>query len=355
MGVAVADGTAEVLAEVLGAWTWHGEASATVLSGGLINASWRVRDARGDVAVVQRLNTQIFGPEVHLDLHAVTEHLAAKGLATPRLIQTQTGSMWFEHASGVYRALTWIGDATLHRFTSLAQARSAAVLVARFHGALRDFDRPFSHVREGAHDVGRHLLGLRDAVDCRKGHPLHAEVASLSDALEAAWERLSPQLPQGLPKRVIHGDLKVSNIRFEEGQALALVDLDTLARGTLDVELGDALRSWCNRASEDSAAPAFDEALFSAASGAYVAEARRWGLSDVEASAIRPGVARVALTLAARFARDALEERYFGWDRARFGSAGEHNLLRARGQAALVGQVVPSAAVSRSGAGTEAS
>ena len=40
------------------------------------------------------------------------------------------------------------------------------------------------------------------------------------------------------------------------------------------------------------------------------------------------------------FAADALREEYFGWDRARFARAGEHNLLRARGQWALHEDVV---------------
>ena len=51
-----------------------------------------------------------------------------------------------------------------------------------------------------------------------------------------------------------------------------------------------------------------------------------------------PGLERIALELAARFARDALEESYFGFDPA-FGGRGEHNLLRARGQAALARSV----------------
>ena len=41
------------------------------------------------------------------------------------------------------------------------------------------------------------------------------------------------------------------------------------------------------------------------------------------------------LLLTARFAADALRERYFGWNRERFPAAGEHNLLRAQGQWAL--------------------
>ena len=53
-----------------------------------------------------------------------------------------------------------------------------------------------------------------------------------------------------------------------------------------------------------------------------------------EWESIVPGFERIALELAARFARDAMEERYFGWD-PKFGTRGEHNLLRAKGQYSL--------------------
>lgn len=43
----------------------------------------------------------------------------------------------------------------------------------------------------------------------------------------------------------------------------------------------------------------------------------------------------IALELAARFAADALNESYFGWDSNRFASASEHNLLRAQAQLKL--------------------
>ena len=36
-------------------------------------------------------HSRIFTPEVNEDLDAVTTHLAAAGMATPRLIRTRTG------------------------------------------------------------------------------------------------------------------------------------------------------------------------------------------------------------------------------------------------------------------------
>jgi hypothetical protein len=44
------------------------------------------------------------------------------------------------------------------------------------------------------------------------------------------------------------------------------------------------------------------------------------------------GVETVCVELAARFCVDAFEDKYFGWDPARFPSRREHNRVRAAGQ-----------------------
>ena len=99
-------------------------------------------------------------------------------------------------------------------------------------------------------------------------------------------------------------------------------------------ELADAMRSWCNPAGEDVRQAEFRLDLFEAAMQGYASEAD-W--TEAERASIGPGIERICLELAARFARDALEESYFGFDPTI--GRGEHNLLRARGQAALAASV----------------
>ena len=53
------------------------------------------------------------------------------------------------------------------------------------------------------------------------------------------------------------------------------------------------------------------------------------------ADVIPTAVETIALELSARFCADALAESYFGWNRQRFASACEHNLLRAQSQLTL--------------------
>ncbi|MBN2799949.1 MAG: phosphotransferase [Deltaproteobacteria bacterium] len=304
--------------------------SATLrpVTDGLINQTWIVERPEGPAGVLQRLNTAIFRPEVHYDLLAVTEHLAAKGLPTPRLIPTLSGALWHQDGEGVFRLLTLIGDATHHTLADPAMARSAGALLGRFHAALSDLEWSFRHVRGGVHDTPAHMAALEQTLSRQGDHRLYDQVAPLAAEALAAWERLPPT--GALPPRALHGDPKLSNLRFLRGEAHALIDLDTLARGTLDAELGDALRSWCNRATEDQEAR-LDLDLLRAALAGYAEAAE---LTAGEWDAIPTGLERICWELTARFAADALDEVRFGWA-PRYGSRGAHNLARARGQASL--------------------
>lgn len=319
------------------AWDAPEGAVVAPLGTGLINQTWGVWTGEVLWGVLQRLNTGIFRPEVHEDIEAVTAWLAGRGAPTTRLIRTRAGELWHTDAEGgAWRVLTPIGDRTIDKLVHPADAREAGALVARFHGAMRGFAWDFRSVRPGAHDTDRHLDGLLTAVEAHRDHRLWWDVASLSETLGEGWR--SWRGPTDLPVRVIHGDLKISNVRFEGARAVALIDLDTLQWGTLDIELGDALRSWCNPAAEDAKETAFSLPLFEAAIAGYAEGAASHPPTAAEWDAIVPGVERICWELSARFAKDALEERYFGWNPA-FGTRGDHNLLRARGQAALAKSV----------------
>lgn len=317
----------------LSAWTWDGPVSSRRHDAGLINDSFWVLGPAGPRAVLQRLNTQIFGAEVHEDIEAITTRLTERKVPTPRLLRTTSGALWHTATGGsVWRCLTLVGDRTVHRVEHPDQARSAAALVARFHGAVRDLDWRFRSVRPGAHDTEAHMAALARAVDGHPQHRLYDEVLAEAKRITEGWAGC-PRVGEQ-PGRIVHGDLKISNVRFTGDEATALIDLDTLAHGTLALELGDALRSWCNPASEDADEAVFDLAVFEAAMEGYAAAAGEDGPHEPEWAAIVPSIQRICWELAARFARDALEEAYFGWS-PQFGGRGEHNLLRARGQASL--------------------
>lgn len=336
------DTPAELLRRWSRAWFRAGDldgARVEPLTNGLINRTFAVTDARGRKTVLQQVNA-IFEPGIHHNIVAVTEHLAGKGLATPRLIPTLEGQLWAEHEGRIWRLQSAITGVSVDAVADPVQARAAGEFVGRWHAALTDLDHEFVCRRAGVHDTPRHLSSLREAVETRAEHPLFTKVEPLAQALLDTAETLDA-MPSAR-ERVAHGDLKINNLMFAHGDhptlPVALIDLDTVAPQTLGYELGDAWRSWCNRATEDEAVARFDLSLFEASLAGWELGFNATPtppLEPEERLALLLGPEWISLELACRFAADALFERYFGWTPKRFKSRGEHNLARARGQWSL--------------------
>jgi Ser/Thr protein kinase RdoA (MazF antagonist) len=297
---------------------------------GLINPTWYARSTGRNEIVLQRVNP-IFPPVVNLDIAAVTEHLARKGHMTPRLVPSLDGTLWFEHEGAIWRALTRVQGICHDALESPAQAFEAGRVLAEFHRAVDDLDYTFRNARLGVHDTARHLRGLRAALVEHVGHRDIALIRPLAERVLALAAAL-PALPQ-TGDRIVHGDPKISNVMFaaDGERALCLIDLDTLARMPIALELGDALRSWCNPATEDAPNARFARELFAAAVAGYATAARGFLAAD-EWHAIPLGTLTITVELAARFCADALRESYFGWDDRRYDSASAHNRARTRGQ-----------------------
>ncbi|HUS67587.1 MAG TPA: phosphotransferase [Kofleriaceae bacterium] len=328
---------AEVLpAAVLAAWGLEAGAGEREL-GGLINRTFFVRAHPGGpvTAVIQRLHP-VFAAEVNIDLDAVTAHLAAAGMVTPRLLRTLDGARWFEHEGAVWRALTYVDGVTVHAVPDEEHAVAAGVLVGRFHLALSTLEHRFAFQRASVHDTAGHLRRLGEVL--RDGGP--EETVDLARRVLDAAGRMTP-LP-ALPRRPLHGDLKISNVMFARGAppvGLCLIDLDTLGPQTIAYEMGDCLRSWCNPEGEDTPATRFDLGRLGAALRGYAAGSAGL-LAPAEIASIVPGLETGCVELAARFCVDAFEDRYFGWDPTRFPSRRAHNLVRAEGQLALAEAVM---------------
>jgi Ser/Thr protein kinase RdoA (MazF antagonist) len=217
-------------------------------------------------------------------------------------------------------------------------AQAGGELVGRFHRAVEDLRYDYKFTRTGVHDTERHLARLHELVAARGG--VETEAAELAREIIAMHADLPVLGDQ--PVRHVHGDLKISNVLFQPQpspvRGVALVDLDTLAHGTLAFELGDALRSWCNPHGEDVGRVKFELAIFEAAIAGYRGVADPI-VTEAERASIAVGLETICVELAARFCTDVFEDRYFGWDPQRFPSRRAHNLVRARGQLALAHDV----------------
>lgn len=310
----------------------------------LINRTYLVQGdvGRGRQAMVLQRLHPVFAAHVHLDIEAVTLHLQRRQIETPYLLRNRNGALWLElnaeGASQVWRACSYVEGITVHRSADRAQLESAAELLGRFHAGLLDLQHEFVHVRP-LHDTRQHLAKLETALSSERGRG-DAEASELGkQILEHA--RLVRLDFSAFPQRVLHGDPKLSNVLFQRddpARARCMIDLDTLGRGYLAYELGDALRSWGNRAGEDQTEADFDTEVLQAVIAGY-ARACPAAIPDEEICSAISGLETVSLELASRFAADAIFDSYFGWDATRYPTRRAHNLVRARGQFSLAATV----------------
>lgn len=302
---------------------------------GWIHQTWRV-DGEAGSFVLQRVNP-LFSPAIHENIEAVTARLAERGLETPRLCRTRSGALYADLGDeGLYRLMSFVDGVAHDTCATPALAASAGRLVARFHTALQDLDHAFAPLGFPFHETEVYFEALRAALREHGDHRLHSQVATLAGEIEdvvAAWEPLGP-----VPERVVHLDLKFNNILFREAgageEAFCLIDLDTLSRMPLWVELGDAWRSWCNRRPEHEAEAEYAADRFEASAGAWL-ETIGFTPDRTELSSLAHAIERLTVELASRFAADALRESYFGWNADLFETRGDHNLSRARGQLSM--------------------
>ena len=147
---------------------------------------------------------------------------------------------------------------------------------------------------------------------------------------------LSDGLANGTLKRgITHNDTKLNNILFDDatGEAICLIDLDTVMPGTVLFDTGDLIRTAANTACEDEqdlSKVHFDCNIFKALIGGYLSTAGGC-LTAYEKSIIAESGRILTQIMAVRFLTDYLNgDIYYKTTRP------THNLDRVRTQIALI-------------------
>lgn len=316
------------------------------LGQGLINATFAVTTSTGPY-VLQRVNRQIFpAPEqIMANLAVLAAHTAGRdGLRVPALIPARDGRPYLRTPEGdLWRLMELIPDGvSLERLDTAEQARQVGLALGRFHRLTSDLlpDR-LGCTLPGFHRTPdylcRHLAlraeGVRPAFD-----PAVSACIAFIDARRGLERVLEDALAAGrIHLRVTHGDPKIDNILFHaaDGHALALIDLDTVQPGLIQHDLGDCLRSCCNRRGESAEGDRvrFDLAFCDQILSAY-AEETRGVLGPEDVALLYDSIRLMPFELGLRFLNDHLEgDRYF-----RVSHRGQ-NLHKATVQFALVADI----------------
>lgn len=293
--------------------------SITPLGNGRIHTTYLLQAASGDY-VLQKVGP-LFAPAMQ-DIDRVTAHLAAQGLPTPRIIRTILDDIGVEDAGDVWRLMTFITGETIEKDPSRRHIASGAAFIARFHAALTDFSVPFAYHIPHYRDVVYDLQHLASVDAAHTASEKYAAVHPIVDDIMRRASSCTLAFPS-LPSRVLHGDLKLNNLRFSEnGEAVALLDLDTLGTYPLPLELGDMLRSWCGTSDATIDRECWQAAMRAYRDNALFMTADEW-------RSIPAGFVTITLSLAARYCGDAYEEKFFRHDPS-YPSLFAQNIERAR-------------------------
>ena len=325
---------------------------------GLINKTLIVRSKEGDKVyhyVLQTVNTAVFThpKELIRNISSVTDFLREKikqsggdaSRETLCLIPTHDGALYYIDPDGKFwRMYNYIEGARTYdlvendemfyrcgkgfgHFQRLLADYPADTLyptIPRFHDTpnrLCDFKRAIEENRAGrAAQVAREIAGYlahADFCDCVTKYIENGEV----------------------PVRVTHNDTKLNNIMIDchSGEAICVIDLDTVMPGSALYDFGDAIRYGANNAVEDEkdlSKVYLRKDLFRAFTKGFLEEASS-SLTERELALIPESAVLMTLECGMRFLGDYLNgDVYFG---IRYP---EHNLDRARTQLKLVNDML---------------
>ncbi|HYE36368.1 aminoglycoside phosphotransferase family protein [Methylocaldum sp.] len=315
--------------------TEKGDLSVKPLGDGLINDTFLVTEELpdGERFVLQRINSRVF-PEPRLimeNLRILLSHVRERQAGTadvrdlklPEIRPTRAGlDFWADSEGDFWRALSFIPNTGSHNVLhDSVQAEEAGYALGRFHALTADLDPGLLHdTLPGFHIAPRYLARFEKVAAGVQTVPDSEELRFALDFVGARRSFFAVLEDAALPLRVIHGDPKLNNVLFDEhsGLAASLIDLDTVKPGLVHYDLGDCLRSCCNRsgeAADDASTVAFDLDVCRAILRAYFAETGAF-LTAIERRYLYDAIRLLPLELGLRFLTDHLEgNRYFKVER----------------------------------------
>ncbi len=304
--------------------------------------------------ILQRINTNIFtDPEALMEnIEKVTAFLGKKIAAaggnptreTLTVIPTTDGKNFYRAEDGsCFRVYTFIDSTkSIEGDKTLTDLYNAGKGFGKFQQMLSDYPAETLHETiKDFHHTPKRVEALKKAIAEDKAGRAASVQSEIAFALEHA--SCADTVVNGIESgeillRVTHNDTKINNILFDEvtGEAVAVIDLDTVMPGSMLYDFGDALRMGGSTAAEDETnldVVHFDKACFESFAKGYLSETKEV-LTEKEVELLPFSVKLMTYECGIRFLTDYLNgDTYFKIHRE------QHNLDRARNQFKLVAEL----------------
>ncbi|MDF1756085.1 MAG: aminoglycoside phosphotransferase family protein [Verrucomicrobiales bacterium] len=238
----------------------------------------------------------------------------------PRVLTTKSGEDYVIDEAGEYwRGLSMIASTkSFEKVESPEVATEAGRVLGHFQRIISQC--PIDNLQDtlpGFHITPDYLANYDKALQTNKGQELlnaSMEAMRLGRFVENRRDFVSvlqdAQDSGELQLRPIHGDPKITNIMIDQftGKGTCIIDLDTVKPGLIHYDFGDAVRSSCNPAGEETSDLSevfFDVDLFEALVKGYLREASEF-LTEADNKYLFDSIRLIAFELGLRFFTDYL-------------------------------------------------
>lgn len=314
---------------------------------GHINDTYRTET---NDCIMQRINTNVFkNPEAMMEnIDNVTSFLRNKIEAeggdpdreTLTVIKTRDGKSCYRvDDNTVFRVYKFVDNTKTIEAGTKEEMYRAGQGFGRFQRLLDDYPaETLSETIANFHNTPDRVKNFEEAVKndiAGRAKDVQEEIAFVRECAEYTSVVTDGIADGTIPLRVTHNDTKINNILFDadSGEAICVIDLDTVMPGSALYDFGDALRIGASTAAEDETnldIVNFDIEIFESFAKGYF-EQMGEKLTKREIELLPFSAKLLTLECGIRFLTDYLNgDTYFKIHRE------HHNLDRARNQFKLV-------------------
>jgi len=300
--------------------------------------------------ILQKINTNVFkNPEEMMDnIDKVTSFLRTKIEAeggdpdreTMTVIKTRDGKTCYRvDDNNVYRLYTYVDNTKTIEVGTKEDMYRAGKGFGKFQRLLDDYPaETLSETIANFHNTPDRMKKFEEAVAndvAGRAKDVQEEIAFARECASFTSVVTDGIADGSIPLRVTHNDTKINNILFDakSGDAICVIDLDTVMPGSALYDFGDALRIGASTAAEDETnldIVNFDEEIYVSFAKGYFEEMGA-KLTEREKELLPFSAKLLTFECGVRFLTDYLNgDTYFKIHRE------HHNLDRARNQFKLV-------------------
>lgn len=326
------------------------------INNGIINTTYVVKtDDKGNINkyLLQKINTSIFTEPFKLmkNIENVTKYISlndSESKDTINVIKAKNGlplyvtSDPFSH-KGYYRVYNYIDNTISYNKSEKTEiVYNTGKAFGHFCKVLRDF--PINDLEETIKDFHDTKKRYDKLIETYKLNPVNRnnrafkQISEIISREEECSVLVNLLEDNKIPYRVTHNDTKVNNVLMDSvtKEPVAVIDLDTVMKGSGLYDYGDGVRSAASNALEDETN--LDNVyvnmdMFKAYTDGYLSEMAPY-LNEEEILNMANSIKIITLELAIRFLDDYLSgDTYFktNYD--------DHNLDRCKNQLKLVNDI----------------